>query len=121
MQIVSIIFALLVLMGSDPAVALTAHPAAPRCASCLHAQEIQNFDCNSVARVMREDGSCDNYCRNFAQTWGSAPGWLSDCLTMCNTKAAECAGGGGGGGGVSQPNCQWYSQGNIRKRICRIY
>jgi hypothetical protein len=122
MHIVSIIFALLVLMGSDPAVALTAYPAAPRCESCLRAQEIQQLDCNALAKMQQQHGTCEGFCQNFAQAWGAAAQrYVAQCISNCNAKLAQCAGGGGGGGGASQPNCQWYSEGNIRKRICRIY
>ena len=51
MRIVSIVFALLVLMGSDPAVALAAHPAAPRCDSCSPVERVQQLDCSSLAQV----------------------------------------------------------------------
>jgi len=119
MHIVSIIFALLVLMGSDPAVALTAHPAAPRCDSCSPVERVQQLDCNSLAQV-NQYGGCSGFCRNFAQAWGGASeATIAQCINNCNTQLAQCA--GGGGGQQAQPNCQWYQKGEIRKYICRIY
>lgn len=120
MHNISIIFALLFLTSSGPAsAAFTAHPAAPRCASCLRAQDIQQLDCNSLAQV-NQYGGCGGFCRSFAQAWGGASeATINQCINNCNNKLAQCAGGGGGGG--AQPNCQWYSKGDIRKYICRVY
>lgn len=103
--------------------AFTAHPAAPRCALCLRAQEIQQLDCNSLAQL-NQYGGCSGFCQSFAQAWGGASqATIGTCISNCNAKVAQCSGGGAGGGGegVAQPNCQWYAKGEIRKYICRIY
>jgi hypothetical protein len=87
----------------------------------LNTAGAQQLDCNSLAQV-NQYGGCSGFCRNFARAWGStSEALISQCINNCNNKLAQCAGGGGGGGGASQTNCQWYSKGNIRKRICRIY
>ena len=118
MHIVSVVLALLVLTGAEPAsAAFTALPAAPRCATYIRVQEIQQLDCNSLAHV-NQFGGCSGFCRDFAQAWGSASeAAIAQCIDNCNNQLARCSGGGGGG----QPNCQWYSKGEIRKYICRVY
>lgn len=122
MPMILILFALLILMSTAPAnAAFSAHPAAPRCASCLGVQEIQQLDCNALTQV-HQYGGCGGFCRNFAQAWGGASqAAIAQCINNCNHQLAQCAGGGGGGGGAAQPNCQWYSKGDISKYICRIY
>jgi len=124
MSLPSFISALLVgffvLAGSISAsAAFTALPAAPRCASCIRAQEIQQLDCNSLAQL-NQYGGCSGFCQSFAQAWGgAAQATIAQCISNCDAKVAQCAGGGGGGG--AQPNCQWYSKGEVRKYVCRIY
>jgi len=121
MHIVSIIFALLVLMGSGPAAALHAHPPTPRCDSCNRVERVQQLDCNALAQV-HQYGGCSGFCQNFARAWGStSQAAIAQCINNCETQLAQCAGGGGGGGQQAQPNCQWYQKGEIRKYICRIY
>lgn len=75
----------------------------------------QALDCNVIAQVPQY-GGCEGFCKNFLGAWGAA-GAIGQCVNNCNNQLAQCAGGGGGGG---EPNCQWYSKGEIRKYICRI-
>ena len=110
-----IVVGLCVLSSTNSAsAAFTTHPAAPRCASCIRAQEIQQLDCNSLAQL-NQYGGCSGFCRGFAEGAVSQE-IIAKCISDCNSKVAQCSGGGGG-----QPNCQWYSKGDIKKYICRIY
>jgi hypothetical protein len=95
--------------------AFTAHLAEPRCISCVLAQRIaQELDCRGIAGLRRY-GGCSGFCRGFAEGAVSQE-IIAKCISDCNSKVAQCNGGGGG-----QPNCQWYSKGDIKKYICRIY
>ena len=77
----------------------------------------QAFDCNVIATVPQY-GGCEGFCKNFLGAWGAAGG-ITNCVKNCNDKVAQC--NVGGGGGADKPNCKWYSKGDIKKYICRIY
>lgn len=108
------------LANVSPASAVIAsHLAKPRCTWCVFVQKAEDFDCRAVAEL-RRFGGCSGFCRGFAEGSGVSKAVIDKCISDCNIQVAQCN-GEDESQDEGRPNCKWYSKGDIRKYICRIY